>query len=1075
MILRSPISHRSQAFLLLAFLLLLPSLTQAQTIDDCPSVADLGSSRLICTSGTAANPDRDTGAVPALHKFVPFPFDPPAFFCLGDSNLSDSMRSASATYLYRVDTNNGWVFEVEYRCQMTFPIGATGPKPEFSVRILDSTGASIDPVCLEAVYSGDNSALWTQRTDNMVHLSINPKFVSFDLRPLHGRTVQIRFNSTCRSAVQSNCLAQFSIGCAPLDSIFHAIQCERYRHYSAPRGFRYIWTLAIDTLTVLGTQQDFHDYGNPVNLRKLRCCLSFDSPTYTNTCHVADLYAIPYREFTAHHDPYFQLEHIFQWDTLGYISSGTCAVQLRLTDSSLISVRDSNCTRLAHDSVFFTSEYRLISECDTLVFPDTTTLFTIPVGRYSFQRWVYTYNNCVFPFLRNLDIPQFPCSHYDTLIRTCPDDIDICSLRHKCWFGDSIYNDLRSFPFALDYFGNSRDLIHSYHHHRHIDSPGLDPYTNNLLNTVPSGFSYSFLLGDDFSPYTRYDESEKQNLSFQYHVDTAQSGILILRYALVMRHQSDTYHPRFFFRILDSSGRVLNPSLYSLNITKSSSTGWRTGSAPDIFWRDWAVHVIDLHPLHGQTLTFHVADYSTEGRPTQYSYAYIHFQCLPGNISAVRCMDSVYYLAPQGWNCEWFPAGRPDSVISTAQDFAATVDSLFYCRITDPSDTAIHINLLATPPPPQYPLARLSLDTLEILDDCSYLLRFINRSVIATEHAPDSITTTPCNDISCWLDDTILVFPDTVNLDQKSSFRATPGQHTLTLVARTTGTACIDTLVFHLLLSDPCLCLDTVFDTIVQNQLPHTWHDITFTLDSFNSQFSTLNSQLIYDTSLLIPGIRPLCDSLIDYHLTLYPNTLDSAIFVLCPNAIPFRLNDSVLIGRDTVVLFLGAHGEDSTVTYRVIMLHDSDTSITDTILERQLPWLFLDTLFTDSASNVPIVLVNEQGCDSVIHYSLYIFWDGDHCDTSLVFPTLVTPNGDGINDRFVIGGLLENNCFRFNDLLIYDRTGQLVYHGHNIARDEDFWDPAAHRAPDATYFYVFKAHGVTIHTMHQGVIEVLR
>ena len=26
-----------------------------------------------------------------------------------------------------------------------------------------------------------------------------------------------------------------------------------------------------------------------------------------------------------------------------------------------------------------------------------------------------------------------------------------------------------------------------------------------------------------------------------------------------------------------------------------------------------------------------------------------------------------------------------------------------------------------------------------------------------------------------------------------------------------------------------------------------------------------------------------------------------------------------------------------------------------------------------------------------------------------------------------------------------------------------------------ATYFYVFKAHGVTIHTMHQGIIEVLR
>ena len=256
----------------------------------------------------------------------------------------------------------------------------------------------------------------------------------------------------------------------------------------------------------------------------------------------------------------------------------------------------------------------------------------------------------------------------------------------------------------------------------------------------------------------------------------------------------------------------------------------------------------------------------------------------------------------------------------------------------------------------------------------------------------------------------------------------------------------------------PAFRTDTC-DTIVENQLPWNRFGIDF-LDEA-------------DTLIMLHADH--CDSIYRYHLTVYPNIFDSAIFFLCPNAIPYRLNDSIFIGRDTAVLYFGAHGEDSTVTYRVILLHDSDTSITDTILESQLPWMFRDTLFTDSVRDFPIILVNEAGCDSVIHYRLFVFWDGDHCDTSLTFPTLVTPNGDGVNDRFVIGGLLENNCFRFNDLLIYDRTGQLVYHGHNIARDEDFWDPAAHRAPDATYFYVFKAHGVTIHTMHQGAIEVLR
>lgn len=116
-----------------------------------------------------------------------------------------------------------------------------------------------------------------------------------------------------------------------------------------------------------------------------------------------------------------------------------------------------------------------------------------------------------------------------------------------------------------------------------------------------------------------------------------------------------------------------------------------------------------------------------------------------------------------------------------------------------------------------------------------------------------------------------------------------------------------------------------------------------------------------------------------------------------------------------------------------------------------------------------------QRGCDSLVHYNLFIFWDGDHCDTSLTYPNVVTPNGDGMNDRFVIGGLLEHNCFKYNELLIYDRTGRCIYHKHNIASESDWWDPAGQHAPSGTYFFYFKAHGVNIWTQHFGVIEVLR
>jgi gliding motility-associated-like protein len=114
-------------------------------------------------------------------------------------------------------------------------------------------------------------------------------------------------------------------------------------------------------------------------------------------------------------------------------------------------------------------------------------------------------------------------------------------------------------------------------------------------------------------------------------------------------------------------------------------------------------------------------------------------------------------------------------------------------------------------------------------------------------------------------------------------------------------------------------------------------------------------------------------------------------------------------------------------------------------------------------------------GCDSTIFYNLYIFWNGDHCDSLLQFPNLVTPNGDGNNDRFVIVGLVENQCYPYNSLIIYDRTGRVVFRAYNISRDDQFWDPSVRHIPSGTYFYRFEGRGISHATQHQGCIELLK
>ena len=251
-------------------------------------------------------------------------------------------------------------------------------------------------------------------------------------------------------------------------------------------------------------------------------------------------------------------------------------------------------------------------------------------------------------------------------------------------------------------------------------------------------------------------------------------------------------------------------------------------------------------------------------------------------------------------------------------------------------------------------------------------------------------------------------------------------------------------------------------DTIVENQLPWSRFDTLFYTET--------------DTVITLSHSPLSCDSIYNYHLRIYYNVADTLLYYACESELPVQYGDSLFYheGEGTFLL-PGSHGEDSLVTFILHVIPGSDTTIHDTITESQLPWYAFDTLFTDTVADYLYHLYNEAGCDSTIHYNLFIYWNGDHCDTILEFPNLVTPNGDGHNDRFVIKGLIENNCFKYNELTIYDRNGHQVYHRRNIATDSDWWDPAARRAPAGTYFYYFKAHGVTIHTQHTGVIEVLR
>ena len=92
-----------------------------------------------------------------------------------------------------------------------------------------------------------------------------------------------------------------------------------------------------------------------------------------------------------------------------------------------------------------------------------------------------------------------------------------------------------------------------------------------------------------------------------------------------------------------------------------------------------------------------------------------------------------------------------------------------------------------------------------------------------------------------------------------------------------------------------------------------------------------------------------------------------------------------------------------------------------------------------------------------------------------LQFPNLVSPNGDGTNDTWMVVNLVEYSNYSMNELWIYDRSGTLVYHVKNIHSHSQDWDPNATNSPDGTYYYRFTAKGIYGIVKRNGIIEVLR
>ena len=174
-----------------------------------------------------------------------------------------------------------------------------------------------------------------------------------------------------------------------------------------------------------------------------------------------------------------------------------------------------------------------------------------------------------------------------------------------------------------------------------------------------------------------------------------------------------------------------------------------------------------------------------------------------------------------------------------------------------------------------------------------------------------------------------------------------------------------------------------VFDTIVENQLPYTFINTVFDSSDFTLWSDTINYATL-QSSISTTNIAG-CDSIIDYHLLVHRNVTGTDDSTVCESQLPILWNgisfDSSDFLNSTTVkqTILTAHsGADSTVTMSLNVIPTTHSFIHDTVLENQLPHTFMGITYSlsdiDSThANSDISTTNFAGCDSIIHYSLFV------------------------------------------------------------------------------------------------------
>lgn len=128
-------------------------------------------------------------------------------------------------------------------------------------------------------------------------------------------------------------------------------------------------------------------------------------------------------------------------------------------------------------------------------------------------------------------------------------------------------------------------------------------------------------------------------------------------------------------------------------------------------------------------------------------------------------------------------------------------------------------------------------------------------------------------------------------------------------------------------------------------------------------------------------------------------------------------------------------------------------------------------TLINIIAGTYDLTVTDDENCSRSISYEVLVVNDGNGSCDSLMIYDVFSPNGDGVNDLWIIDGLIE---YPNNSLQIFNRWGNVIY---EMSPYENTWNGSnmnGKAVATGTYYYILKLNDGS-DEVYSGHINLIR